>query len=75
MLIPLPLLWIPPILVYIISKSSFCPFAAIAHRVHRLVQACLSTGAYCVIDLHNYGKFSKLPLFQEWKSGGILTKR
>ena len=23
----------------------------------RLVQACLNQGAYCVIDLHNYGRF------------------
>jgi endoglucanase len=25
----------------------------------QLVQACLATGAYCIIDIHNYGRFSK----------------
>jgi len=27
-------------------------------KYDELVQACLNTGAYCVIDLHNYGRFN-----------------
>jgi hypothetical protein len=54
----LPVFWIPPISRLMTSKSS-APHIWYRNLLNsdRLVQACLNQGAYCVIDLHNYGRF------------------
>lgn len=36
----------------------------------QLVQACLNTGAYCVIDIHNYARWNNQIIGQ---SGGAVT--
>jgi len=37
---------------------------------NQLVQACLGTGAYCVVDIHNYARWNNQIVGQ---SGGAVT--
>lgn len=40
----------------------------------QFVQACLATGAYCVIDIHNYGRFDGQIIGQGGPSNDLFSQ-
>lgn len=64
----LPVAW-----QYLTSSPGATLNTANFEKYDKLVQACLNTGAYCIIDIHNYGRWNGQIIGQSYPTDAHFT--